>query len=225
MLKNTTKLLVALALSSTTLLAQVEFGEKTKPPFTPGLSFGMKGGVHFSKYQFVPRVSQDQHMGMAMGVMGRYDIERGASAQVEINYISTGWKERYDDAATSSQRKIQYVEIPLLSHLYIGSGLTKFFVNIGPYFGFHLGDTHTASGASFTESQTLRQTMPIKNKLAWGLMGGPGVGLNLGKHHRIEVEGRIAYNFQDIWSNERTAPYGQSTELRMGVMLGYSYRF
>lgn len=195
-----------------------------KSDFKPQLWLGGQAGVHASRYQFVPSVPQGMAIGMGAGLRARVDLERGASAQLELNYVQTGWSERYDDGR-SSERRLSYVELPVMTHLYLNTKAVRIFVNLGPFVGYALSDEHRASGTSFTEAQTLRQTMPIKNKFAWGLAGGPGISLALGQKHRIELEGRASYNFQDIWGNKRTDAYGQSTELRMGISLGYLYRF
>lgn len=196
-----------------------------KSDFPKSLWLGFKAGVHFSKYQFVPSVPQSQHLGKHAGVSLRLELERGASALIECNYSETGWLERFDDTSLSSERRLRYIEVPFLAQLYLGAKAVRVFVNAGPFVGYCIGDEHRASGASFTEAQTLRQSMPVQNKLAWGLMGGPGLSFAIGKRHRLELETRVAYNFQDVWGNKRTDPYGQSTELRMGAMLAYYFRF
>lgn len=199
--------------------------EAQKSDFAPSLWLGAHAGFQLSRYQFVPNVPQNMAKGLGAGLRARVDLERGASAQVELNYIQTGWSERYDDASLSSERRISYIELPVMTHLYLNTKAVRIFVNLGPFVGYALSDEHKASGTGFTELQTLRQTTAIKNKLAWGLAGGPGISISLGQRHRLELEGRASYNFQDVWGNKRTDPYGQSTELRMGINLGYLYRF
>lgn len=188
------------------------------------LWLGARLGAHFSKYQFVPNVPQAQHLGKVAGIIARLDVERGASAQLEINYTQTGWLERFDALELLSERQLSYVEMPFLAHLYLGKKALRVFVNIGPFVGYALSDKHIYQGDKFSDLQKLRQTMPIDNKFAWGLMAGPGISLSLGKRHRIEIEGRIAYNFQDVWDNRRGNAYSQSTELRMGASLSYHFR-
>lgn len=195
-----------------------------KSDYPRSISIGVRGGVNLSRYLFVPSVSQNQYLGQQAGLVGRWDLEQGASLQAELNYVRTGWDERYDDGIRSSQRQLSYVELPLLTHLYLGKKGMRIFVNIGPFVGYKIGEQHHASGENFTETQLQRQSMLVKHNFAWGLAGGPGLSLALGKRHRIEAEARISYNFQDIWGNKRSDPYGQSTEFRIGVGLSYLYR-
>lgn len=209
--------LLALIGASYTLVAQ-------KSDYPRSISLGLRGGVNLSRYLFVPSVSQNQYAGNQAGLIGRWDLEQGASLQAELNYVRTGWDERYDDGTRTSQRQLSYVELPLLTHLYLGKKGLRIFVNIGPFVGYKLSDVHSATGENFTEAQLARQSMPVTNNFAWGLAGGPGLSLSWGKRHRIEAEARVSYNFQDIWSNHRSAPYGQSTEFRIGIGLSYLYK-
>lgn len=193
-------------------------------PHPRSLWVGLKGGVGFSTYTFSPSVPQTLQRGYTSGLVLRYEIDRGASAQVEVNYLRTGWTERFDTADQAYSRHFTYVEVPLLSHLYLGDSF-RFFVNIGPVVGLNLGETSSVRGEGFTDAQLLRQATPIKHKYLWGLVGGPGVSFALGSRHRIEAEGRLTYSFTDIWDNKRADPYGQSSEIRIGVVLSYLFRF
>lgn len=201
-------------------------GAQEPEPFKQRLWLGLHAGLNFSRYSFVPSVPQDMHRGEHAGLSLRYEIERGASAQIEVNYVRTGWTERFDTEGLAYSRTLSYVEIPLLTHLYLEKSTMRAFINLGPVIGLNLSDTGKAEGesASFTEAQLQRQTMPVANRVLWGLAGGPGVSLRLGERHRLEAEARILYSFSDIWSNRRSDPYGQSQELRIGATLSYFFR-
>lgn len=196
-----------------------------KSNFPKSVWLGLSGSIHLSRYQFTPSVSQNQHLGSSMGLLGRIDLEKGASLELGLNYTQTGWQERYDDnTSLSFKREIKYIEMPILTHLYLESKAVRFFVNVGPFLGAYLSDKSIVSGDGFSEAQLLRQTMPIKSKVAWGLTGGPGVSLKIGRRHRVEAEGYVLYNFQDIWSTHRQDPYGGSAELRLGASLRYLFQ-
>ena len=79
------------------LLAQAQQVE----PFHQALSIGVHGGVLASRFSFVPSVSQRIHIGNMAGLKIRYDVERGASLQLEANYLTSGWREKYDATGTS----------------------------------------------------------------------------------------------------------------------------
>ncbi len=208
-----------LLLCSTLSLAQ-------RSNYPKSIWVGLSGGMQLSRYQFVPTVQQNQHLGTHFGALTRIDLEKGASIEIGLNYVQTGWTERFDEDTTGKayRRDINYLEMPILSHLYLENKLARVFVNAGPFIGYYLGDNSSIQGTGFSEQQQTRHALPIKNKIAWGLTGGPGVSIKLGNRHRIELEGRIQYDFQDIWSTRREDPYGGSAELRFGASLRYLFK-
>lgn len=201
-----------------TLLAQ----QSTHPK---SFWLGIKGGAVATRFQFNPSVRQSMYIGRTAGIQLRYEMERGASAQLEFNYVNTGWTEAFADNSLSYTRHLTYVEMPFLTQLYLEKSVVRLFVNLGPYIGFNLSDRSSVSGTRFTNLQRLRQSMPVANRISWGLTGGPGLSFRLGGRHRLELEARATFSFADVWSNRRTDPYGQSAELRFAGMLGYVYRF
>ena len=208
-----------LLLCSTLSLAQ-------RSNYPKSIWVGLSGGMQLSRYQFVPTVQQNQHVGTHFGALTRIDLEKGASIEIGLNYIQTGWTERFDEDTTGKayRRDINYLEMPILSHLYLENKLARVFVTVGPFIGYYLGDNSSIQGTGFSEQQQTRHALPIKNKIAWGLTGGPGVSIKLGNRHRIELEGHIQYDFQDIWSTRREDPYGGSAELRFGAGLRYLFK-
>ncbi|QUB43515.1 porin family protein [Porphyromonas sp. oral taxon 275] len=209
--------LLVLGLAATTASTQ-----EAKPPFHQSLAVGVHGGMLMSRINFVPSVSQRLHSGLMGGVLLRYNVERGASLQLEANYVQGGWREKYDAATTSYSRTLNALEVPLLTHLYLGQGSAKFYLNAGPFVGYILSEASTSSGEdAMSDQDKVRHALPVANRFFWGLGGGPGLSLQLGGRHRIELEGRLVYGLGNIWSSARTSPYPQSSELRFGARLSY----
>lgn len=186
---------------------------------------GVRGGVTASQHIFNPRVSQSIHTGIMGGLALRYDIEKGASLQAEVNCLTTGWRERYTDADLGYMRSLRYIELPLLTQLYFEFAPVRLLLNLGPVIGYNLADSSEVIGSNFTAIQKQRHLLPISNKLFWGMAGGPGVSVRLADRHRIEVDARLTYSFSDIWGNRRIDPYGQSAQLRAQATLSYWFRF
>lgn len=208
-------------------LAQRQMQPKLdKPAFTPSLAFGLHGGMVMSRVNFVPSVSQRLHSGLTTGALLRYNVERGASIQLEVNYVAGGWREKYDAAETSYSHDLNALEIPLLTHLYLGAGAVKAYVNAGPFLGYILSEqSHSTGEDAMSDQDKLRHEQALATRFFWGLGGGPGLSFQLGKHHRVELEGRFVYGLGNLWSTSRTAPYPQSSEMRFGARLGYVYQF
>lgn len=199
--------------------------QTSQEPFTQAISVGVKGGMTSSRFTFVPSVRQRLHTGPVAGISVRYDVERGASLQAELNYRRGGWQERYDSLQTHYTRHLDYLELPLLTHLYIRSGDMRFFLNAGPFFGYLLGESATSAGeANMSNLDTTRHGIAVRDRLFWGLGGGPGISIPLGNRQRIELEGRFVYGLGNIWSSKRGSTYVQSSEMYFGATLNYFFR-
>lgn len=185
----------------------------------------MVQGMTASRFTFVPSVRQRLHTGPIAGITVRYDVERGASLQAELNYRRGGWQERYDSLATSYSRTLDYLELPLLTHLYFRSGDIRIFINAGPFFGYQLGESATSSGeANMSALDSTRHGMAVRDRFFWGLGGGPGISIPIGKRQRVELEGRFVYGLGNLWSSKRGSTYVQSSEMYFGATLNYFFR-
>ncbi len=222
-------LLLSFFLASSCLGIQAQ--EKT--PFSRDIHLGVKGSAIASKYEFIPSVTQSLYIGGGAGVFSRFDIERGASIQLELNYTLTGWKERYDERPDLGyERSIHSINLPLLTHLYLSFKQDiRIFLNLGPVIGYNfaehseLRDNIDAQGnSSFTTFAKYRHETEIQRKFFWGLCGGPGLSIPFADRHRLELETRYTFGLGDIWSNKRQDPYGNSAERRYSVSINYSYR-
>lgn len=146
--------------------------QTSQEAFSQAISIGVKGGMTASRFTFVPSVRQRLHTGPIAGIAVRYDVERGASLQVELNYRRGGWQERYDSLQTRYSRHLDYLELPLLTHLYLSAGDMRFFLNAGPFFGYLLGESATSSGeANMSSLDITRHGIAARDRLFWGLGG------------------------------------------------------
>jgi hypothetical protein len=186
--------------------------------FAVGGSFGM--GV--SSVSFVPKVQENQLLGAHGGLTVRWLTETFAGLVLEVNYSQQGWDEHFDDAASYHYtRRLNYIDIPLLSHLYYGfwNDRVRFFVNVGPKIGFLLGESTTQkvnpssppideiTGRPHTSQQW---DMPVENSFSWGICGGPGFELRTPIGY-FQLEGRYYYSLGDIFGNRKSDPFPKSS--------------
>jgi len=124
---------------------------------------GVNGGYVMSTVGFLPKVPQNMHGGMTIGMTLRYTSEKyfkSICAIVgEVNYTQMGWKESIltlDDEPVINyqtglpeeyQRNINYIQVPIFARLGWGRerrGLQAF-LQAGPQFGFCLGENTEAN--------------------------------------------------------------------------------
>ena len=170
--------------------------------------------------------------GINGGITARYTSEKYFSmicaAQIEINFSQKGWEEDFDDGTDNRYcRRLNYIEIPLLAHLSWGkeqNGL-QFFINLGPQFGFFIGDSETYEGIWKPEERptSLRPVYgkEVYNKFDYGIAGGAGIELKT-KAGNFFVEGRYYYGLADIFNNSKLDDFGRSANQTITARIGYS---
>ena len=107
--------------------------------FDSRVDFGAKGGVTLSTVMFNPSITGKLGMGYTAGVSFRYSEENHFGLIAEVNFVQRGWAEKFEDFPYNYQRILNYVEVPVMSHIYFGRR-GKFFINAGPEVAYYLGD-------------------------------------------------------------------------------------
>jgi hypothetical protein len=179
--------------------------------FQPYFSFGTAHGVSFSSINFYPAVAQNELMGYYGGIAASYISEKNFGLQAELNYSQRGWKE---EGTGYSQRRLNYIEMPVLTHFYLG-GSFRWFLNVGPKIGYFLfeKDKNTMSQPS-TE-----YTLPIANKFDYGICGGSGFELYT-KSMSYVLEARYSFSLSDIFPDAKSDAFGSSGNEFISITLG-----
>ena len=109
-------------------------GVSAQRQYEPKLYLGGKAGATFSSMQFSPHVKQALVQGVTAGMTVRYTEENIFGLIGELCVTQRGWKEGFekDDGPWKYDRKLTYITLPVLCHIYFGSSRVKGFVNLGP---------------------------------------------------------------------------------------------
>lgn len=210
------------------LLGLAVAAPKAQEQFKPALAMGVSAGTTFSSVSFIPKVTNSMSMGITGGLTVRFDSERNVGLQAEINYIQHGWDETFIDPKYQYTRTLNYVELPILTHIYFGNKRVKVFLNLGPKIGYLIGEKTTQSN-NFDNVDTEIETnpnpleqhnMPIQNKLDWGLCGGPGFELRTGIGYFL-LEGRYYYGLGDLYKSKKEDFFAKSAPQVISVKLTY----
>ena len=192
--------------------------------FKPELSFGATGGMTLSKMNFSPTIVQKYLPGPTIGVAFRYISEKYFGIQAEIRYTSRGWKDYWEDYPEYNfERRLNYLEVPILTHIYFGNNRIRGFVNLGPQLSFFLNDSSTGNMTDVSELQTEHHTLAVDNKFDYGITGGGGLELRFRGKHSFLLEGRYYFGLGDIFPNQKKDTFEASASRSISISLTYLF--
>jgi hypothetical protein len=206
---------------------------KAQRHYLPHVHVGVHGGVSLSKQSFYPSVKESMLQGMNFGVSFRYAEERHVGLLAELNVEQRGWKENFEEYPFNFQRRLTYLELPVMTHIFFGSRTFKGFFNLGPEIGYMIGDNATAnfdyrntSSVSGLPSnrQYEQMSMDISNRLDYGITAGAGIELIIRKRHSVTLEARYYYGLGNIYPSSKKDTFSASRGSSIQVTLGYLFR-
>lgn len=213
------------------------------------LAIGVNGGYAMTRLSFTPDVPQDLLGGVTGGLTIRYTCEKYFSSicaiTAEVNYMQAGWKERIldvfdepvyyegdDSDPLRYQRRITYVQVPLLARLGWGrerKGLQAF-IQLGPQLGFYLDESTETNIVQGRPTQNTRvssvvaqETMPVENKFDYGIVGGAGIEFSHPKVGHFLLEGRYYFGLANIYGNSKSDYFAKSNQSNIVVKLSYLF--
>lgn len=186
---------------------------------TPEIYIGAHVGAMASSVIFEPEVSNMDIFKSPLSVNGglifRYAGHKVCAIQVEINYMQRGWREVGENI--DYHRQLDYIEVPLLMHLYFGKQHFRGFFNLGPQIGYCFRDTeYGESGAKVGH-----QYAPIDHSFDWGAAGGLGMYYRTNKIGLFQLEARFNYSFGSIFNNKLTDHFEFANPI--GLSLNFAY--
>ena len=186
-----------------------------KDKFKPQLMLGVGGGPIFSTVDFVPKVPQSTTQGLSAGISAKYISEKNLGVLAELNYTQRGWTEDFSELPKNPDhaysRTLNYVELPLLTHIYFGNKV-RFILNVGPQISYMFGDNAKMNDALSNYMKEEQEKDPdnpigiqyksIDSNFDYGLLGGLGLefGTPVGS---FNLEGRYYFGLGDSFDNSR----------------------
>ncbi len=184
---------------------------------------GLQGGVIASMMRFSPVVQGTNNViGTAVlggngGFVFRYNGHKYCGLQVELNYMQRGWRETVDTINIRYSRRLHYIELPFLFHLYFGSARHRAFLNIGPQIGYCLASQASGTGhPTYTE-----QYKPVAMPFEYGLAAGLGYVARTQSAGCFQLEARFNYSFSDLFPNHKSDYFAQSSPMALSLNLAY----
>lgn len=201
--------------------------------YRPRVAIGAKAGASLSHVFFNPSVKQDMALGATAGFTFRYIEESHFGLIAELNWEQRGWKENFDNAPYNYKRTINYLQIPVLTHIYFGHR-GQFFFNAGPEIGFKIGESTSSNfdiaNASIlpafpaTKLNTEEMKMPVHQKVDFGISAGIGGEFYLNPLQSIYLETRFYYGIGNVLESGRQHPFAGSNSMSVMITAGYWFR-
>ena len=205
-----------------------------KEVFNNELYIGIGAGANASRVDFVPSIPQELKFDYHAGISAKYITQKHLGLLLEANYSRRGWLEEFDeDSDFSYSRTLNYLEIPIMTHVYFGEK-TRFIINLGPQISFLINDKQEMSSALAADLEAQRETDPNApigvqygpigdlKRLDYGLVGGVGVELQTGIG-AFNIEGRYYFGLGDVFESRRSrnAHFGRSAHRIIEAKLTY----
>lgn len=202
--------------------------------YVPHISVGVHGGADASKVTFSPSIKQQWLPGVTFGVSARYAEEKLVGILAEINYTQRGWSEDFETSPLRYSRKLHYISMPIMTHVYFGPPRCKCFFNMGPEFSLMTGQD-TAANFDYQnpysddnwpdEPRNIHQlTEQVKNRFDYGICAGVGCEYYLRPRHSVYIEVRYYYGLGNIFPSSKADTFGASRNMTIGATLGYNFR-
>lgn len=190
---------------------------------TPEMYVGAHAGAMASTMIFKPNIANIDIMQSPLTINGglvfRYAGHKVCAIQTELNYMQRGWRETITLGQTTMNytRQLDYIEIPLLMHLYFGKERFRGFFNLGPQIGYCIRDVATP----LPEGVTAPHYLPIDKPFDWGLAGGLGCYYRTRHIGLFQLEARFNFSMGTTYNNRKVDYFSQSNAMNLSLNFAY----
>ena len=195
------------------------------------VTIGLQGGSNLSQMDFTNNSEYKfTEIKYAQGFIGGFVLqylgEKHAGVQFELNYSQRGWVEMDTIGANNLRikNKMDYLEIPILTHINMGGGKFRGVFNLGPYIAYALNRSITETDEDTGASETIDYTFDseLDNRLDFGLLLGAGFEYRLRKS-KLTAEARYTVGLGDI--NKDKAVESEVSQFRIvAVLVRYTFQ-
>ena len=194
-------------------------------------SLGVHLGGNFSTMDFNNNPDYRQEgpkylEGFQGGLVYQYITKPHVGIRMELNYVQRGWNEKEDTiTGLKYQKRINYLELPFLTHIYIGKKKFRMMFDLGPYFGYALSAREMITNVDTGEktSNDITFDKDRDNRLDYGLIIGAGFEYRMSKG-AVFAEARYTFGLGNI-SKEKTDASELSQNRVIAVQVGYLVYF
>jgi hypothetical protein len=199
--------------------------------FSPKITLGVRGGICHSNIYFDPGISSRAIDVPGSGFFINYISEPHLGVQVEMNFVTLGWKDKTDSTGTY-RREMKYQQFPFLTHIELGQKLVKVTFDLGPYIAFHQGFTeeydrllriNNPYDTIILGERNYYGVGPVKN-YDYGFLGSIGVAFDT-KVGIFSIDARYSNGLVNVFKKYPKGNFSFSYHQSYFVGLSYSCAF
>lgn len=211
----------------------VNFGLNAQRKIEPNIAIGGIAGVTLSRTNFSPSIPQSFVPGLVGGVSFRYMEESHFGLIGQLVIEQRGWKETFENTSYKYERRLTYIQLPMMTHIFFGSKKFKGFFNLGPEISYMIADSKSSNFDTNnistlkdfpSDHRTEQYKLPINSKFDYGIAAGVGMEMIAKKKNSIMIEGRFYYGLGNIFASHKTDYFSASPGMSIMISLGYMYR-
>jgi len=120
------------------------------------------------------------------------------------------------NSTTIYSRQLNYIEIPFMTHIYIGKK-NRFFFNIGPKISYLLLESVKTNDTKLTAAE--RSTV-VQHPFDYGICTGLGFLVNI-KGKIFQLDTRANYSLSDVFANTKRDVFSTSNNFNLSVNLAW----
>lgn len=159
-------------------------------------SVGVRGGKSISRVNFTPALSQAFVDGVEGGVFLRYKNSRHLGLQLELNMSSQGWHISPAVDSLAHQKKLNYIQLPLLTHVQLGGGRFTFVLQAGGFLAYAFSEKNVQAPAEGVAGAVAYRQQAFQ-PWQYGVLAaaGPAYRFNFGE---LQLEARFAQHLSNL---------------------------
>ncbi len=202
---------------------------KAQTEFKKAFYIGAKGGVTATQVRFYPNVQQSFLQGNTGGMVFRMISEPHIGIQVEVNYLEKGWQEKPLSTEPEKQyfHRLNYIDIPVMTHINLGKRALRFTINLGPAMSFLYSEDQgfKPAGEFPSESEYAEEywNQPIDSKFDFLFTGGLGIEYHIKEGSALCLESRVFYSLPNLFDSDNYS-YKASQSNGAQITLAYLFR-
>ena len=199
------------------------------------LEIGFKGGYNVSQVVFQPAIGLNLEFlpGIQAGIAAKLSANPNVALQAELNFSQKGWIEDFRSANDSEallaldrtqSYRYNYIDLPILTHIYVGGNRVNVFLNLGPHFSFLMSVDSTSSAQKLdSDIPTFSYASNNAINFEYGVTAGAGIAVTVGKG-TFQLEARLTQGLNNIIDRDTPNAPTQSLNQLAGVSLTYFFR-